>query len=80
MARGFAALSPEKRAEIARKGGRTAHQKGAAHTFSSEEARAAGAKGGKAAHARGGAHTFSPEEAREANRRARTAKADEGEE
>ena len=47
--RGFAAMSPEKQREIASKGGRSAHQKGTAHQFTSDEAREAGTKGGRAA-------------------------------
>ena len=47
--RGFAAMDPEKQREIAQKGGRAAHEKGRAHRFTSEEARAAGRKGGQAA-------------------------------
>lgn len=65
-ARGFASMDQEKQREIARKGGKVAHEKGTAHEFSSEEARAAGSKGGKVAHEKGSAHEFSPEEAREA--------------
>jgi len=42
--RGFAAMSPEKKREIAGMGGRAAHANGRAHQFSSEEARAAGKK------------------------------------
>jgi len=42
--RGFAAMSPEKKREIASLGGRAAHASGRAHQFSSEEARAAGKK------------------------------------
>lgn len=45
--RGFASMDPAKQREIASKGGRAAHQKGTAHEFSSEEARAAGRKGGE---------------------------------
>jgi uncharacterized protein len=45
--RGFASMSEEKRKEIARKGGKAAHEKGTAHEFTSEEAREAGKKGGK---------------------------------
>jgi general stress protein YciG len=45
---GFAAMSPEKVAEIAGMGGRAAHAMGRAHTFSGEEAREAGRKGGLA--------------------------------
>jgi general stress protein YciG len=44
--RGFAAMDAQKQREIASKGGRAAHEKGTAHEFSSEEARAAGRKGG----------------------------------
>ena len=42
--RGFAAMSPEKKKEIASMGGRAAHACGRAHQFTSEEARAAGKK------------------------------------
>ena len=45
--RGFAAMSIEKQKEIARKGGRAAHEQGVAHEWSSEEARMAGKKGGQ---------------------------------
>jgi general stress protein YciG len=47
--RGFAVMSPEKQKEIASKGGKSAHAKGTAHQFTSDEARLAGTKGGKAA-------------------------------
>ena len=46
--RGFAAMSAEKQREIARKGGRAAHEQGVAHEWSSQEAREAGKKGGQA--------------------------------
>lgn len=46
--RGFAAMDREKQREIARKGGRAAHEQGVAHEWSSEEARQAGKKGGQA--------------------------------
>ena len=46
-ARGFASMNAEKQREIARKGGKAAHQKGTAHEFTSDEARAAGRKGGE---------------------------------
>lgn len=49
--RGFAALTPKRRSEIARMGGKEAHKCGRAHVFSSAEARAAGSKGGIAAAA-----------------------------
>jgi|SRR5690242_8523067 len=45
--RGFASMNPEKQREIARKGGRAAHEKGTAHEFTADEARAAGRKGGE---------------------------------
>lgn len=44
--RGFAAMDPKKQREIASKGGRAAHLHGAAHEWSSDEARMAGRKGG----------------------------------
>src|SRR5438309_4668205 len=45
--RGFASMDTQKQREIARKGGRAAHQKCTAHEFTSDEARAAGRKGGE---------------------------------
>src|SRR5207237_4629852 len=45
--RGFALMDPDRQREIARKGGKAAHEKGTAHQFSSEEAREAGRKGGQ---------------------------------
>lgn len=45
--RGFAAMDTEKQKEIARKGGRAAHEQGVAHEWSSQEAREAGKKGGQ---------------------------------
>lgn len=45
--RGFASMSPAMRAEIASKGGKAAHAKGTAHTWTPEEAKEAGRKGGK---------------------------------
>lgn len=50
--RGFASMDADKQREIASKGGKAAHEKGTAHEFDSEEARAAGRKGGEAS--RGG--------------------------
>jgi hypothetical protein len=44
--RGFASMSPEKKREIASKGGKAAHSLGTAHKWTSEEAQAAGRKGG----------------------------------
>lgn len=47
--KGFASLSPERRREIASKGGRAAHAYGTAHKWKpgSEEAREAGRLGGQ---------------------------------
>ncbi len=45
--RGFASMSPEKIREIASKGGKASHALGRAHTWTSEEAQAAGRKGGR---------------------------------
>lgn len=45
--RGFASMDAAKQREIARKGGRAAHEKGTAHEFTTDEARAAGRKGGE---------------------------------
>jgi len=42
--RGFAAMTAERRKEVAAKGGHSASAKGVAHRFTSEEARAAGSK------------------------------------
>lgn len=51
--RGFAAMSPEKRAEIARKGGQRVHQMGKGYQFpAGEKASSAGSKGGRASQAK----------------------------
>ncbi len=52
--RGFASMDPAKQRAIASKGGKCAHEKGTAHQWSSEEARAAGKKGGSASQRRKG--------------------------
>ncbi len=44
-ARGLAAMSPERRREIASKGGQTSQSRGTAHQWTPEEASAAGKKG-----------------------------------
>ena len=46
--RGFASMDPERQRQIAREGGKAAHEKGTAHEFDSNEAREAGRKGGEA--------------------------------
>jgi len=50
--RGFAAMSRDRQREIASLGGRAAHQKGTAHRWTTEEARAAGRIGGHRSRAR----------------------------
>jgi general stress protein YciG len=45
--RGFGGMDPDKQRAIASAGGKAAHAQGRAHTFTSEEARAAGKKGGQ---------------------------------
>ena len=40
-------MDPDKQRSIASKGGKAAHEKGTAHKFNSDEARAAGRKGGQ---------------------------------
>jgi general stress protein YciG len=45
--RGFASMDAERRREIARKGGKAAHQLGRAHEWDSDGARAAGRIGGR---------------------------------
>jgi hypothetical protein len=52
--RGFAAMSPERQREIARQGGRAAHQQGVAHQWNVAEAREAGKKGGQVSGRRRG--------------------------
>jgi general stress protein YciG len=51
-------MSPEKQREIASKGGRAAHEKGTAHEWTPDEARAAGRKGGQIS--RGGRGRLAP--------------------
>src|SRR5262249_47136068 len=61
--RGFAGMTPERRREIARRGGKTSHAQGGAHQFTPEEARRAGRQGGLTAHAKGVAHKCPRQEA-----------------
>ena len=56
--RGFAAMSPQQRREIASKGGEAAQRKGTAHRFDHDEAVAAGKKGGIVAQQRGSGNRF----------------------
>lgn len=46
MNRGFRQMDPEVHREIARAGGRAAHEKGTAHEYTSETGKIAGRKGG----------------------------------
>lgn len=50
--RGFAQMDPQRQREIASQGGRTAHEIGRAHTWTSTEAREAGRKGAAAKKAK----------------------------
>lgn len=52
--KGFATMDPKKQREIASKGGKAAHAKGAAHEFDSAEATLAGGKGGRSIVAKRG--------------------------
>lgn len=63
--RGFARLSPEERRRLGSKGGRTAHARGTANTFTPEAA----SRAGKVPHQRGTAHHWTSEEARAAGRK-----------
>lgn len=45
MAKGFASMTPERRREVAREGGKQVQRNGTAHRWSPEEAREAGKKG-----------------------------------
>jgi len=58
--RGFASMSPDKQREIASKGGRAAHEKGTAHEWTADEARAAGRKGGQISRGGRGRLVLSP--------------------
>jgi general stress protein YciG len=46
--RGFGSMEDQKQREIASEGGKAAHEKGAAHEWTPEEAREASRKGGEA--------------------------------
>ncbi len=41
-------MDPERRREVASRGGKAAHERGTAHEFTPDEAREAGRKGGQA--------------------------------
>ncbi len=71
LAKGFAALSPEQRRQIASMGGRAAQRKGTAHRFDHDEAVAAGRKGGKAAQERGTGYRWNSKTGKAASRERR---------
>lgn len=50
--RGFASMDRSRQREIASRGGKAAHERGTAHEWTAEEARAAGRKGGISSHRR----------------------------
>ena len=64
--RGFAAMDPEERREISRRGGTASHESGRGHEFNSQEARAAGRLGGEArwGRSRSRSSRIEPEEER----------------
>jgi len=53
LRRGFACMTTDKQREIARRGGKAAHERGTAHEWSADEAREAGRKGGQISHGGG---------------------------
>jgi len=63
--RGFAAMDPEERREISRRGGTASHESGRGHEFNSQEARAAGRLGGEARWGRAGRSAASRSEQEE---------------
>jgi len=69
--RGFASMTPERRREVASRGGKAVHEKGTGHEFNSAEASLAA----KIGHQRGTAHEFTTEEARMAGRKGGLARA-----
>ncbi len=58
--RGFALMDRAKRRMMASKGGKTAHARGVAHEWTSEQARIAGRKGGLANRHRRARHAGQP--------------------
>jgi general stress protein YciG len=67
--KGFAAISAERRREIAAMGGKAAQRKGTAHKWDHDQAVAAGRKGGKAAQASGKAFRWTSKTGRVAARK-----------
>lgn len=63
--RGFAALTPEQRKALGRKGGRAAHERGTANRFTAETA----SQAGRIPHENGTAHRWNSDQAREAGRK-----------
>ena len=75
--RGFASMDTGKQREIARKGGKAAHQQGRAHEFTADEARLAGRKGGETV-SQDRAHMAAGGQARGRNRAAQAGHVDRG--
>ena len=69
--KGFAAMSPEKQREIAKKGGKAAQKRGTGHKWTREEAVEAGRKGGEVAQARGTGNRFDSKSGKAAARKRR---------
>ena len=63
--RGFASMTPERRRELGKAGGKAACESGRAHRFTTETASAAG----KIPHERGTAHHWDAEAARQAGKK-----------
>lgn len=64
--RGFASMDGTKQREIASKGGTVAHQKGRAHVWTKEEAKAAGKKGARVRHEKAQLRKLQSEQAKDA--------------
>jgi hypothetical protein len=71
-------MDPEKQRQIASKGGKAAHQKGRAHEFTSEEARAAGRKARHGSQRNAAIPAENPEAARTTTNGAMPGGADQG--
>jgi general stress protein YciG len=69
LKKGFAAISAERRREIAAMGGKASQKKGTAHRWDHEEAVTAGRKGGKAAQKSGKAFRWTSKTGRVAARK-----------
>ena len=77
--RGFLAISPERRREIARMGGLAAHKKGVGHKFTQEESAKGGKIGGEKAKLNPNTHRWTKGEASEAGKRSALARREKDE-